>query len=316
MSPFEFLFGRRPRTSLDTLVPGAGVTDNTKGLDNFVEQRRQNLLEVRLAMEKRNELRMATRAKANADISRPSAGVTADRGSLVLVRTPASLRHRDRHGMKLQHDLYTGPWTVVEVLERGLSVRVEMKGLRPRSRRVSCADVKPFHVRPVHLRHSIGDEFAQYAWGPDFCLSEHSSAAPKYRSLVNCRQRVSPTGRLQWEFQGLSVDGSVSGWVLENEMLETFTPLQLDGFVALWHLYNPDVPVLEPAPSPNALSRAEALRLFPIGFVVWKRFANGTRLKGQVYDFKAPYWRVRYPNGNWEDLTRTELQKLVAPKNA
>ena len=127
MSPFELLFGRRPRTSLDTLVPGAGVTDNTKGLDNFVEQRRQNLLEVRLAMEKRNELRMATRAKANADISRPSAGVTADRGSLVLVRTPASLRHRDRHGMKLQHDLYTGPWTVVEVLERGLSVRVEMK---------------------------------------------------------------------------------------------------------------------------------------------------------------------------------------------
>lgn len=41
MSPFELLSGRRPRTSLDTLVPGAGVTDNTKGLDNFVEQRRQ-----------------------------------------------------------------------------------------------------------------------------------------------------------------------------------------------------------------------------------------------------------------------------------
>eukprot|EP00903_Cladosiphon_okamuranus_P006352 g6222.t1 len=48
------------------------------------------------------------------------------------------------------------------------------------------------------------------------------------------------------------------------------------------------------------------------GFVVWKRFSGGTRLKGQVYDFKAPYWRVRYSGGNWEELTRTELQKLVA----
>ena len=97
-------------------------------------------------------------------------------------------------------------------------------------------------------------------------------------------------------------------------MLETFTPLQLDGFVALWRLYNPGVPVRKPSPSPKILSRAEALRLFPVGFVVWKRFANGTRLKGQVYDFKAPYWRVRYPDGNWEDLTRTELQKLKQPE--
>jgi len=130
MSPFELLFGRPPRTSLDTLVPTSGMTDNTRGLDNFVEQRRQNMLEVRHAMEKRNELRMVAREKANASISRPSAGVSADRGDLVLVRTPASLRHRDRRGMKLQHDLYTGPWTVVEVLERGLSVKVEMQGLK------------------------------------------------------------------------------------------------------------------------------------------------------------------------------------------
>ena len=81
-------------------------------------------------------------------------------------------------------------------------------------------------------------------------------------------------------------------------MLETFTPLQLDGFVALWCLYNPDAPVRKPSPSPKALSRAEALRLVPVGFVVLKRFANGTRLKGQVYDFKAPWWGVRYPDEN------------------
>ncbi|CAN0127166.1 unnamed protein product, partial [Scytosiphon promiscuus] len=87
----------------------------------------------------------------------PAADVS---GSLVLVRTPASLRHRDRRSMKLQHNVYAGPWTVVEVLEKGLSVQVGMKGLKPRSRRVSLADVKPFHVRPRHLRHSLEDEFA------------------------------------------------------------------------------------------------------------------------------------------------------------
>ena len=54
--------------------------------------------------------------------------------------------------------------------------------------------------------------------------------------------------------------------------------------------------------------------MFPIGFVVWKSFSGGTRLKGQVYDFKAPYWRLRYSNGNWEELTRTEMQKLAGPK--
>lgn len=45
LSPFELLFGRPPRTSLDTLVPVADVSDNTRGLDNFVEHRRQNMLE-------------------------------------------------------------------------------------------------------------------------------------------------------------------------------------------------------------------------------------------------------------------------------
>ena len=230
MSPFELLFGRPPRTSLDTLVPLSGETENTRGLDNFVEQRRQNMLEVRQAMERRNELRMEARATANATISRPSAGVSADRGSLVLVRTPASLRHRDRHGMKLQHDVYTGPWTVVEVLERGLSVQVEMRGLKLRSRRVSVADVKPFHIRPVHLRHSIADEFAQYVWGPDLKLPESSELLPAYQSLVDCRQVASQTGRLRWEFKGLTAGGVESDWQDESKMLETFTLLQLDGF--------------------------------------------------------------------------------------
>ena len=32
---------------------------------------------------------------------------------------------------------------------------------------------------------------------------------------------------------------------------------------------------------------------------------------GQVYDFQVPYWRVRYPDGDWEELTRREMDAGV-----
>ena len=117
---------------------------------------------------------------------------------------------------------------------------------------------------------------------------------------MNCRRHASKTGRSWGEFKWLTVDGKEFEYV--SEMPETSTSLQLNAFVTLWHLYNPDAPALEtPAPL-RFRSRAEALRLFPIGFVMWKRFASGTRLKEQVYHFKSPYWRVRCSDRNWEDL--------------
>ena len=85
-------------------------------------------------------------------------------------------------------------------------------------------------------------------------------------------------------------------------------------FVALWHLYFPQratdpLPVL---PKPRApLSHAEALKLFPIGFTFWKELTGGIRLQGQVYDYLHPYWRVRYNDQNWEELSRRELERLA-----
>ena len=40
---------------------------------------------------------------------------------------------------------------------------------------VSVADIKPFHERPVELRHAFEDEFAHLAWGPDIGLAEVST---------------------------------------------------------------------------------------------------------------------------------------------
>ena len=43
-SPFEILFGRKPQTSLDTLVPHVDDTETTGGRDYFVKQRRRGTI--------------------------------------------------------------------------------------------------------------------------------------------------------------------------------------------------------------------------------------------------------------------------------
>ena len=50
MTAFELLFGRKPRASLDSLVPLLDDIIQPDSLDNFVEQRKQKLLEVRKSL--------------------------------------------------------------------------------------------------------------------------------------------------------------------------------------------------------------------------------------------------------------------------
>ena len=33
--------------------------------------------------------------------------------------------------------------------------------------------------------------------------------------------------------------------------------------------------------------------------------------KGKICDFSDPYWRVEYPDGDWEELSRKEVRKAV-----
>ena len=62
-----------------------------------------------------------------------------------------------------------------------------------------------------------------------------------------------------------------------------------------------------------APSREVALKAFPIGTKVRREFADirGKRrvFVGKVYDFSDPYWRVRYPDGDWEELNRLEVER-------
>ena len=55
MTPFQLLFGRSPRTTLDMLVPQMDDTGATGGLSNFIENRRHNMREVAEALKKLHE---------------------------------------------------------------------------------------------------------------------------------------------------------------------------------------------------------------------------------------------------------------------
>ena len=278
------------------------------GLDAFVEQRRQNFREVRLALEKRQADKEKERARANALIKRPSAGTSMNVGDLVMVKESDSALHRDGKG-KLQHERYTGPWEIQEVLTTGLSAKVMMRGRRPRTRTVAASEVKPVHVRPAHLRHSIADEFAQYIWGPDWKTPNSPDADPVFVTLTDRREISSATGTKYWEYRARTAEGKVSEWLPESGLGGSFTLHELDAFHALFNLYHPPAPKATTAKPKTRLSHADALGLFPLGTVVWRVF-DETEVKGQVYDYTGRYWRVRYPDHDWEEFSRRELENF------
>ena len=163
MTPFELLFGRKRHISLDTLVPQIDTTDRSGGLDSSVESRRQNLREVRLALEKRHQSKVNARLKANEKVTRESAGPGAPARDLVLVKESGSNIERNGSVGKLEHERWTGPWKIIKVLNAGVIIEVVMEGRSTRTRHVSPGGIKPFHIRPPDLRHPVADEFAQFA---------------------------------------------------------------------------------------------------------------------------------------------------------
>ena len=104
MAPFQLLFGRSPRITLDVLVPQMDDAEATGGLSNSIESRRHNMREVAEARKKLHEDKEVARQCHNAGISRPSAGVNVAVGDLVLARESDSVLFRQGMGSKLVHE--------------------------------------------------------------------------------------------------------------------------------------------------------------------------------------------------------------------
>ena len=140
----------------------------------------------------------------------------------------------------------------------GLCVQITMRGRNQRARNVSTADVKPYHLRPLTLRHSLADTFARYARGRGLKLPSEAVKTTLFDSLVIHRWTTSPSGTAGWEYKRRSNEGVESGWLADNDMLQSVTTLQLDGFITLRHLHTPSLQTTQSPsqPSPVRLSLA------------------------------------------------------------
>ena len=72
MTPFQLLFDRSPRTTLDMLIPQMDDTEATGGLSSFIKNSRHNMRKVAEALRKIHKDKEAPRQRRNARISRSS----------------------------------------------------------------------------------------------------------------------------------------------------------------------------------------------------------------------------------------------------
>lgn len=58
--------------------------------------------------------------------------------------------------------------------------------------------------------------------------------------------------------------------------------------------------------------RYMALKLYPTGTKVSKTFlmdGKEVRMKGEVFNYYAPFWHVRWENSDWNECDGTEVEK-------
>ena len=111
-TPFRLLFGRAPRTQLDTITRNVDGREFRGGLDGFIADRHQSFVEVRNALKQRQADKDRQREAANARASRVSPGSRVKVGDFVMVRDSDSTLNSQGTHSKLLHDHYTGPWVV------------------------------------------------------------------------------------------------------------------------------------------------------------------------------------------------------------
>ena len=120
------------------------------------------------------------------------------------------------------------------VVQPGLSFDVTLKGRRVRKWTISAANIKMFQARPEHLRHDFEDEFAHFVWGADLGLAEVSIAAKPLYTLTDRKPTRVGGDTWNWEYRGRHQDGAESHLLSKDGVKDSFTPLQLDVFHALW----------------------------------------------------------------------------------
>ena len=103
MTPFQLLFDRRPRTTLDMLTPHMDDTEATGGLSHVIETRGRNMRGVAEAQRKIHKSNEVPRQRRNARISRSPPSVSVSEGDLVPARESDTSLFGQGMELKLVH---------------------------------------------------------------------------------------------------------------------------------------------------------------------------------------------------------------------
>eukprot|EP00611_Tribonema_gayanum_P024493 TRINITY_DN5423_c0_g1_i3.p1 TRINITY_DN5423_c0_g1~~TRINITY_DN5423_c0_g1_i3.p1 ORF type:complete len:995 (+),score=71.21 TRINITY_DN5423_c0_g1_i3:1644-4628(+) len=301
LTPFFCVYGREASLPHDAFMHENGG----RKLDLHEEiERKLDMLELAdKVVSKALQLRAQKITKRNEAVKR---AVQFAVGDYVMIRLP---KQRDRSAAL--DAKYVGPWQIeARTGESGLSFICRMMGRRVRHTTAHVENMKPFHMRPDAML-----EPGVHAALSPLQVEELADGEKLYRVLD---RQVSPSG--SWQYKWQSKDGKSHAWVSEDDMLGEVMPWTLDTFHALYELRNAGkLPAyaIRPAPKEDAgLRRDGALQLYPIGTALVRehRAKVGdplTYVWGAVRNFVSPYWRVRYEDGEWEQMTRAQVKSAI-----
>jgi hypothetical protein len=185
-----------------------------------------------------------------------------------------------------------------------------MMGRKRRLTRAHVENMKRFHVRPQYLRDDTTHALLPRA---ALTLLKDGESIDKIHD-----RRATEKG--DWEYQLTRRDGTIGNWVTEEQTLQWLHPNTLDSFHALYEIKHegnmPHYAVRNVKNSSNVHTQEEALTEFPKGTVVVREadLSHTNKLIyvwGTVKGYQKPYWRVRYTDGEWEDLSKTELKMAI-----
>ena len=302
VSPFFMVYGREPHLPCDVAMSGPGDRELSRHhnverlLDSF--DMCQRLVEA--AFERRRE---AT-DKRNSLIKR-SLKVSA--GDWVWLR----MEPLEGSAHKIS-PRWSGPWLVLrEAHDSGVTFVCRQMGRQQRVTVAHASRMKRFYDRPAELRGRYGTGTGPGMAAP---VANLPIDAIKDRRMETDGEwsYFTPTPSAPTEFQ----------WRPESQLLQWMPPTRLDTFHALYELRHADhmprhARRRDVVPAARALTKEQALAKHPLGTPLVRHgplhMVNGQVAYewGMIQGYRYPYWRGRFGDLDWANMTRTQVREAV-----
>ena len=210
---------------------------------------------------------------------------------------------------------YTGPWQIIAPVNSrmdddapSVTFICKMKGRKIVMRRVHMSHMKIYHHRPGELDNPYN---TPRVYTDDL---QRLPLPQRHESIID---RMWDTEQLEWNYRTLLRDGRETEWINERRVLAAFSPSAIDTFHAIYELnHKLDMPRRarrrQPPPG-RALTEAQAMLKFPRGTLIVRAgdldAGEKKYYSGIIRGYKKPWWRGCYENGDWLDLTATEVTR-------